>query len=162
MIAKIIPPKVDYLKLNKTYDVNFTLVDDQNKKLAKSIPFMKVKFVFLRKVGNKWNTTYISPKNQTLTNNKAVVKIKTVNVYRIYNFKATIDDLKLYHIFYPPCDLEIKIITTSKAVTQGGIANFRVIVKNLGPGTAYNITTDINIPNNLIYMVVTNIINKIV
>lgn len=140
VVAKLVIPKVNYLKPNKTYEITFILVNDKNKKLNKVIPSTKAKFEFLRKFKDKWYSTLITPKNKTLLNNKATVKIKTVNAYRVYNFKAIIDNQKLSKIFYPPSDLKLWIVPSPNPGLQGSIITYNVYIQNNGPGDAYNVT----------------------
>jgi len=138
-------PNDKYLKLNKTYQIGVTLVDDKNKKLTRNILAMRTTHGFYREVGGKLQSTWISHKNQTITNNKGSVQIKA-NEHRIHHFTKTIDSQKLRKIFYPPCDLKIFMTANPNPTIQGYIVTYTLYVNNLGPGAGYNVSISTNLP----------------
>lgn len=147
-VAKLILPKVNYLKPNKTYKITLILIDNKNKRLNKTIPSTKAQFQFLKRINKKWHNGTIYPNNQTLKYNKAEFKIKTDKKYLIYYLKAKIDNQKLGKIFYPPCDLRVWIVPSPNPALQGFVVTYNVYIQNKGPGDAYNVTffsKDLNI-----------------
>ncbi len=145
-VAKLILPKVNYLKPNKTYKITLILIDNKNKRLNKTIPSTKAQFQFLKRINKKWHNGTIYPNNQTLKYNKAEFKIKTDKKYLIYYLKAKIDNQKLGKIFFPPCDLKVFMVVNPNPTIQGTLVTYTIYIKNIGPGDAYNVNVLTNFP----------------
>ncbi|MEA4957473.1 hypothetical protein SDC9_08584 [bioreactor metagenome] len=146
VIATLSVPKASYLKTNTTYSINFILKDDKNRNLKYTIPSISAQSSLKAKLNNKTSTSLISTARISFSKNKLKINIKILNKDKFYFFMSKVDLQLLKHTFYPPADLDLKVISYSAPSMQGFVDTCQVKIKNLGNRNAHNITLKSKFP----------------